>query len=120
MKVTVKCGSGFIEAQGEGHAELWEQLASLAEAFGERQCGKCNSEDIRHVVRENDGGDKFYELHCQKVGCRARLRMSVTKKDKRFFPKRKAGKDDASGIEEGKYLPHGGWMKFDPATKKES
>lgn len=118
MKVTVKCGSGFIEAQGEDHAAVWEQLASLSEAFGERACGKCNSEEIRHVVRENDGGDKFYELHCQK--CRARLRMSVTKKDKRFFPKRKAGKDDASGLEEGKYLPNGGWMRFDPATKKES
>jgi len=119
MKVTVKCGSGFVEANGESHAELWEQLASLAEAFGERVCGKCQNEEIRHVVRENDGGDKFYELHCQNSKCRARLRMSVTKKEKQFFPKRKAGKDDASGLEEGKWLPNNGWMRFDKDLNKE-
>lgn len=117
MKVTVKCGSGFVEATGESHAELWEQLASLEEAFGEHKCGKCSSEDVRHVVRENDGGDKFYELHCQ--NCRARLRMSVTKKEKGFFPKRKAGKDDASGLAEGTWLPSNGWMKFSKELNKE-
>jgi hypothetical protein len=117
MKITVNGGMGTFEVEGNGHAEIWEQLASLAEAFGEKKCGKCNSEDIRHVVRENEGGDKFYELHCQ--NCRARLRMSVTKKDKQFFPKRKAGKDDASGLAEGTYLPHNGWMKFDKASNKE-
>jgi len=119
MKVLVLCGSGSVQAEGESHAELWEQLAQLEEAFGEHQCGKCEGTHVRHVVRENDGGDKFYELHCLKKGCRARLRMSVRKKGGVFYPKRKAGENDSSGLEQGAWLPNGGWMKYNAQIGKE-
>lgn len=123
MKVQTKCGNGFVMAEGETHAEIWKQLAELEEAFGESTCGKCGSQDIRHIVRTNEGGDEFYELHCQsKDGgrfCRARLRMSVRKKEKAFYPKRKAGENDASGLEQGAWLPNNGWMRYNKETGKE-
>jgi hypothetical protein len=119
MKVQVKCGNGFVMAEGESHADVWSQLAELEEAFGEDTCGKCNGTNLRHVVRENDGGDKFYELHCIHWKCRARLRMSVRKKGQNFYPRRKAVENDASGLSEGTYLPNNGWMKFNKETGKE-
>ena len=119
MKVQRKCGHGFVEAEGENHAELWEQLAKLEEAFGETTCGKCNGEELRHVVRENSDGDKFYELHCLNSKCRSKLRMSVRKKGGAFFPKRRASEKDATGLESGTYLPHRGWMRYNKETGKE-
>jgi len=117
MKVQIKCGSGAIMAEGESHAEIWEQLAQLEEAFGESACGQCKSMDVRHVVRENESGDKFYELHC--MHCYARLRMSVRKKGGAFYPRRKAVENDASGLEAGQWLPHYGWMRYNKDTGKE-
>lgn len=117
MKVQVRCGSGSVVAEGETHADLWEQLAQLQEAFGESICGKCHKSNLRHVVRTNDDGDKFYELHCQ--DCRARLRMSQVKKGGNFYPRRKAVENDSSGLAQGEWLPNRGWMKYDHDTKKE-
>lgn len=119
MKVQVRCGGGAVQAEGESHAELWEQIAQLEEAFSDHECGKCQSGNVRHIVRENDGGDKFYELHCMEMGCRARLRMSVRKKGGAFYPKRKAGENDSSGLEQGAWLPNNGWMRFNKETGKE-
>jgi hypothetical protein len=119
MKVQVKCGSGAVQAEGDNHADIWKQLAELQEAFGERVCGKCQSDDIRYVHRQNEGGDDFFELRCQAKGCYAKLRMSVRKKEKCFYPKRKAGKDDATGLTEGEWLPSNGWVRWDRKNEKE-
>lgn len=120
MRVRVRVGNSVIEAEGENHADLWEQLATLQEAFSTEPCGKCGTEDVRYVARENADGDKFYELHCTNRNCRAKLRMSQRKKGGNLYPRRKAGANDSSGLDEGAWLPDNGWMRWDRETGKES
>jgi len=120
MKVQVKTGSGYVVAEGNDLPELWAELASLQEAFGEAKCGKCGKDAIRYVAREDAEGNKYYELHCQSKGCYAKLRMSQRKKTGNLYPRRKAGSNDKSGREEGAWLPDNGWMKYDKETGKES
>jgi hypothetical protein len=117
MKVRIRLGNAVIEAEGEKHADLWEQLSNAQEAFSTEPCGKCNDSNVRYVTRENDDGDKFFELHCTK--CYAKLRMSQRKKGGNLYPRRKAGENDASGLEQGAWLPNRGWMKWNRDTNKE-
>ena len=119
MKININFDGGSVEATGSTHTELWEELAALEEAFTETTCGKCGGSHIRHIVRENDDGDKFYEVHCQNMKCRAKLRMSQRKKGGNLYPRRKAVANDSSGLEEGAWLPNGGWMRWDKEKNKE-
>ena len=107
MKVTKKIGNLTIEFEGETQKDIFKQLSSLEEVFGETTCGKCGSENLRFVVRENDGNE-FYELRC--LDCGAKLSFGSHKKGCCLFPRRK----DA----EGKWLPDKGWQKWNPTTKK--
>lgn len=107
MKVQLKVSPRVIvEAEGSKQTEIFEELASLQEVFSQKQCGKCENEELRFVVREVDG-NKFYELHCLK--CRAKLAFGVHKQSPTLFPKRKDGED---------YLPDNGWMRWDREKKE--
>ena len=108
-----------VEVEGSQHDEIFDGLASLEEAFGEKACGKCKGEALCFVVRENKDGDKFYEMHCKAKDCRAKLRMSMRKKGGNLYPKRKAGKNYASGLEQDAWLPNNGWMIWDKTAEKE-
>jgi len=105
MKATLQVNNRLsVEIDASGQKDLFEELASLQEIFGVTKCGKCGGEDLKFVVRENDG-NKFYELHCQKSGCFARLAFGSHKKGDTLFPKRKDS--------DGQYLPDGGWTRWD-------
>jgi len=107
MKVQVKVSPKVIvEAEGNKQNEVFEQLATLQEVFGQEQCGKCGNDNLRFVVREVEG-NKFYELHC--VKCRAKLIYGAHKSGNTLFPKRKEGDD---------YLPDKGWLKWDREKKE--
>ena len=106
MKVNYKLNRISVDFEADTVKEVWHQLALFQEVFGEELCGKCGAEDLRFVVRENDG-NHYYELRCN--GCGAKLAFGANKKGGGLFPKRK----DA----EGNWLPDKGWQKWNPKTK---
>lgn len=106
MKITKTIGNLTIDIERETQKEIFKDLATFEEVFGENVCGKCSSENLRYVVRENDGNE-YYELRC--MDCGAKLAFGVHKKGGGLFPRRK----DA----EGNYLPDKGWQKWDGKSK---
>lgn len=106
MKVVKVIGDLSFEIEGETQRDVFKQIASFEEVFGTNTCGKCQSTDTRHVVRDVDGNE-FYEVRCQ--SCGAKLAFGSTKKGGGLFPKRKDN--------DGNWLPDGGWVKWNPKTK---
>jgi len=106
MKVQLNAGKLNVAFEGETVRELWKQIAIFQEVFGETTCGKCGSENLRFVVRENDGNE-YYELRC--LDCGAKLAFGVMKKGGGLFPRRKDS--------DGNWLPDRGWTKWNPKTK---
>lgn len=96
-----------IELEAAKQKDIFEQLSSLQEIFGESTCGKCGKDNLKFQVREVDD-NKYYELRCK--DCGAVLAFGSHKKGDTLFPKRK----DA----DGKFLENKGWTKWD-GTKKD-
>ncbi len=107
MKVTYQLGKFNIEFETESQKDLFGQLSSWQEVFGEQSCGKCSSENLRFVVRENDG-NQYYELRC--MDCGAKLAFGVNRTGNTLFPRRKDS--------EGNWLPDNGWTRWDSKSKK--
>ncbi len=111
MKVQYHSSNGrfSVEIEGENQKAIFAGISTFQEVFEQTTCGKCKGENLRFVVRNVDDND-FYELHCQ--SCHAKLAFGQHKsKDGTLFPRRKDN--------EGKWLPDGGWVKYNPQTKKE-
>ncbi len=96
-----------------GQTDLFKKLALFKEIFGISSCGKCDSANIRHVVRNVDDPNKknktyeYFEIHC--LDCHAKLGFGQKQDDNTIlFPKRKD--------EDGKYLPDDGWVKYNKQT----
>lgn len=106
MKVKKTIGNLSIEFEAETQKDIFKTQSSLDEVFGETTCGKCSSEKVRFVVRENDGNE-YYEIRC--IDCGAKLAFGAHKKGGGLFPRRK----DA----DGNWLPDNGWQKWNPKTK---
>ena len=106
MKVTYQEGKLSVQLECDSQKELFTQLAQFQEVVSENKCGKCGSEKLRFVVRENDGNE-YYELRC--LDCGAKLAFGVMKKGGGLFPRRKDS--------EGNWLPDRGWTKWNPKTK---
>jgi hypothetical protein len=106
MKVTKTIGNITLDIERETQKEVFKDLAAFEEVFGENSCGKCSSENLRCVVRENDGNE-YYEMRC--LDCGARLSFGVHKKGGGIFPRRKDS--------DGNYLPDKGWQKWNPKSK---
>ena len=105
MKVKHQVGKMTVELEAETHVDLFSQLASFQEVFGETNCGKCGSENLRYITRTNKDDDVFYEIRCEECG--AKLAFGVMKKGGAMFPKRSEGKGG-----DRKWLPNQGWMKW--------
>jgi translation initiation factor 2 beta subunit (eIF-2beta)/eIF-5 len=93
--------------EGEGQKEIFKELASVQEIFGEDKCGLCTKTNVKFVVRNVEGND-FYEMRCMECG--AILSYGQHKKGGTLFPKRK---DDT-----GEYLPNKGWHKWTKESNK--
>jgi hypothetical protein len=99
-------GQLSFKLSGATVKEVFEELAEVEEIFDMAQyCGVCQNTEIGHRVREN-GGNKFYELHCLTPSCRARFSFGQSKDQKSLFPKRKDG--------EGNWIDNDGWVKYRP------
>ena len=55
MKIIHKIGNTTVEFESDTVKDAVTQLSTFQEVFGEVKCGKCGSENLRYVVRENDG-----------------------------------------------------------------
>ena len=116
MKVqyTTKNGNMTLDIEAEGHKGLWLQLAAFQEVFEEDHCRKCESNDLKYVVRKSkDAKGKtfdYFELRCN--NCWAKLPFGVMDDGVgTLFPKRK----DDDGKVRGSY----GWVKWNPETERE-
>jgi len=107
MKLKYKVNDKLeLELDGNGQKEIFKELATIQEIFGEEKCGICGSSNIKFVVRTVEGND-YYELRC--ADCVAILSFGQHKKGETLFPKRKD--------EQGNYLPNKGWYKWTPNSK---
>jgi hypothetical protein len=82
----------------------FELAAHLDEGFSETQCGQCNSNRLRHVVRDVEtqtGGGTYYEMQC--LDCGARLDFGQHKNNKTLWCKRERPGEDAK---------HRGWYYY--------
>ncbi len=141
MKAQIKAGAKLIvEVEGDSETELFENIASAEETFTHEECGHCKGTKLRYAVREDDERNKYYELHCQNLQCRARLPFGVGKKKKgSLYPKRrwdslsngkleddtKLGGERLKRSDEkeyaekhGGYLPFNGWYKYKKEDKE--
>ena len=107
VKYTDTNGGFSVELEGDTQKEIFSQLAKFQEIFGETQCGKCGSTNLRFVVRVVDDNE-YYEIRC--LDCGAKLSFGLNKKGGGLFPKKKA--------EDGSWLPDKGWMKYNRVTQK--
>jgi hypothetical protein len=97
-----KNGRVGVELDASSPKEAWAEIATFQEIFEETNCGKCDSGEVKFVVRSVKDDD-YYELRCLKCG--AKLAFGQHKNGKTLFPSRK----DSSG----EYLPTNGWVKWD-------
>lgn len=75
-----------IELDAATEQDLFEQVASLQEAFSDEHCPiEGSKQNLKFVVRDV-GGDKFYEMHCPDTN--ARLAFGLSKKGGKLYPKR--------------------------------
>jgi ribosomal protein L40E len=107
LTYTTRNGRIKVEIDGESQKDLFESLSKFQEVFDESSCGKCGSENLRFVVRSVED-NLYYELRC--LDCGARLAFGANKKGGGLFPKRKDN--------DGKWLPDGGWVKWNPKTEQ--
>ena len=102
MKASYKLSDKLqFEVEGEGQKEIFKEIASIQEIFGETKCGMCGYENIKFVVRVVEDNE-YYELRC--MDCGATLAFGQHKKGGTLFPKRKD--------EKGEYMPNRGWYKW--------
>lgn len=107
MKLKYKVSDRLeFELEAAGQKEVFKELATIQEIFGEEKCGSCGQNSLRFVVRNVDDND-YYELRCN--DCGAVLAFGQHKKGATLFPKRK---DD-----NGNYLPNKGWHKWSKDNK---
>lgn len=108
MKLNYKVNSKLsFEIEAEGQKEIFKELSSLQEIFGEENCDLCKSENLKFSVRNVDSND-YYELRC--LDCGATLSFGQHKKGGTLFPKRKD--------ENNNWLKHKGWYKWDGSKKQ--
>jgi hypothetical protein len=106
-----------ITVKGATQKDLFNQLATITEVFGERSCGLCEGEDIIFAKRNVDGND-FFEMVCRNPQCGARLSFGQSKQHPgEMFPIRKlvtSGPDRGKpSRKKGEYDGKGrGWTKY--------
>lgn len=123
MRVEYKVNDkAVIVAEGETQLEVFQNLASMQEIFGESHCGKCGSEHINFRVRNVKDGKKEYtypEMQCQK--CWAKLAYGQMEGGALFPVKFMREEGEYLKDANGKLIPKGtkGWVKFNKDTGKE-
>ena len=118
MKIQAKISPKIIiEVEGKSQTDVFDQLATASEVFGESCCGMCEGTDFRFAKRIV-GTDEYYELVCTNGDCGAKLSFGLSKQKKgEMFPIRKIiqeGKERGRpNRKNGTYdKKHRGWTKY--------
>jgi len=117
MKVQMKVSPKIIiDINADEMTTVFEEIANAQEILGICECGKCKSQNIRYVVREDSEANKYYEMRCQ--DCFAKIAFGLNKKGGGMFPKLKENTDEdkclmGGAVQPGAYLPDKGWLKWD-------
>jgi len=98
----------LVTVEGDTQRDLWESIARTQEVFGNSVCKKCGCTELQYVVRVDKDDNKYYELHCTNLSCRAKLSFGCYKKGGGLFPKRQG--EDKEGNKT--WLKNGGWLKW--------
>ena len=115
LKYTTTDGRTQVNIEGKGLKDVFENLAEFCEVF-ENECTVTvngvtkSSSKVVPRVREIEG-NKYYELVCVDPDRDLRgriLSFGQHKQGGTLFPKRTEGEGS-----EKKYLPNGGWGRFD-------
>lgn len=106
MKIRYQLSNVQIEVEGKDVKDVFAQVASSVEVFGQQRCGCCNCDVVVPVVRENQG-NTYYEMRC--VNCGATLAFGQRKQDGHLYPRRRD--------KDGNYLDNGGWLKWAKANE---
>ena len=102
MKASYKVSDTLqFEVEGEGQKEIFKELSSIQEIFGESECGMCKNTNLRFAVRTVEDND-YYEIRC--TDCAATLSFGQHKKGGTLFPKRKDN--------DGNWIKNNGWYKY--------
>jgi hypothetical protein len=117
-----------IEVEGKNQKELFTEMSSVYEIFGETSCGKCGSKNIKPIVRVSQDSKKkkdfdYFEWHCMEPSCLARLSLGQSNDQESLFPVRKLDKDGKPDWQNGKWdNRHRGWndshKKFSKTNKE--
>lgn len=120
IRLNIKAGNNIVQVEGDSYKDVFKQASVAQEIFGEKCCGKCQSPNIKFVVRTDSEDNEYYEMHCTE--CYSKLAFGQNKENKALFPIRslREGKNyklDANG----KKIPKGsnGWVKFNRSTGQE-
>lgn len=105
MKLNYTKGQFSVEFDADTQKDMFSQIASFQEVFGEEKCGKCGCTDLKYMMRTIDDNE-FYELKCQSQTCGARLAYGANKKGGGLFPKKRD--------ENKKPIPNDGWIVWKP------
>jgi hypothetical protein len=114
MKANYKVrGNLIVEVAAETQRDLFHELSSAFEVFGEKKCGLCGSAEIVPVHRTVVQNRKVYEYaEWSCLGCQARLSLGATMDGGRLFPHRKLNRAGKPDREHGTFGKHGGWTKY--------
>lgn len=108
---TTKDGRLSFDIDATDIKGIWKECAAIQEIFEEGKCGKCESDDLRFVIRKTSDGKKEYEYHELRCNnCRAKLKFGVLEGGG-LFPKRKDNDKN--------YIGSNGWVKWNPKKKCE-
>lgn len=113
-----------VVAEGETPKDLFQQIVSLQEVFGEDTCGKCQKNNLRYKIRRaTDAKGKkeyfYHEIQCR--DCYAKLSVSEAEGGV-LFPVRWERKDgEYVKDKDGRNVPRGtyGWVLFNKETGEE-
>ena len=103
-----------VEFEADNQKELFEAWANCHEVMSHNECGECGKSNIKPQVRINND-NKFYELVCK--DCKAVFALGAHKKNNTLFPKVFEIIEE-NGEEVKKWLPDGGWMRWDKEAGK--
>lgn len=118
MKAQIKVGNLVVEAEGSTQEDLFMEVASVHEVFGETHCGLCNSNNVRPNVRVatvQKGKKLETYTYCEMQCCSCGASLSYGKRNDdtgRLFPKRKLDDKGKPDLENGDYGKHRGWTKY--------
>ncbi len=125
MKAQIRPSKNIlVEVEAETQKDLFKEIASAHEVFGEKKCGLCGCEDIVPAWRTvtTVKGKKtetweYPEWHCSNLKCRARLSLGTLNDGSgRLFPNRKLLENGKPATGEdrdnGRYGPHQGWTRY--------